>query len=87
MSEWKPIKTAPKGHGRRFLVYADPRSDMEAAIFTALSFQDGYGDGVRLDDLYGDAREYDILRRVTHWMHNPPIPAKPLTSNKEGTHD
>lgn len=71
---WANIDNAPEVHGARFLVWATPRSDTECAIFTAMRFDDEHGFGIRLDDRYGEYNEVDILKRVTHWMPNPPAP-------------
>lgn len=64
MSEWQPIETAPKDHGKLMLVY-DGR---EKRIYEARRYDDRHGCELRIISHYDDITR---INRCTHWMPLP----------------
>lgn len=73
---WRDIESAPREHLARFLAYAEPRSDTEQVVFEVTRYDDKWGNHIRLNEGYGSSTEWDILKRLTHWMPLPPAPAR-----------
>ena len=76
MSEWQPIKTAPKDEANSFLVFVPVTKPVEDwDVIIQVSWFQGC--------LYPDSKQAcidleDAITTATHWM---PLPAAPDTQN------